>query len=420
MGVSSPQPVLPWPSAQPGPQRGAAARLRLPVVGRGARLAAAAVALTLCGVAILAMVERQTGPPGFLVGLGLAVLPVPLVLGVLVWLDRVAPLPPRALLFCFAWGSCAATLVAILANSWTSDLLASHQGPRGETIGSAVVAPLVEESCKGTAVLLMFLLRRRYADSLTHGIVLAGFTACGFAFTENVLYLGRSYTEDRAAGDGMDGTVYTFLLRGVLSPFAHPLFTALIGIGLGAAALARHPLVRVAAPPAGWLAAVALHGVWNAAAGLGTGGFLLVYGVCMMPAFAGLIGLSVWSRCEELMVIASQLPLYAWSGWLGPGEPEALSVMRLRRRARRQARALYGPAGGQAMTEYIALATALAQLRRSAERGTTPTGEFTLRESELLRRLSAHRPYAASVMARVALPPPPPWAPAGPAPDAPL
>ncbi|MFJ6211729.1 PrsW family intramembrane metalloprotease [Streptomyces sp. NPDC092296] len=370
------------------------------------RLGVTAAVLALCGAVMLGMVERQTGALGFLVGLGLAVLPLPLVLGALAWLDRVAPQTPRDLVFCFAWGACAATLVAIVANSWTADLLVSHQGPRGETIGSAVVAPMVEETCKGAAVLLLFAFRRRGHPGLTRGIVLAGFTACGFAFTENVLYLGRSYTEDRAIGDGFDSTICTFVLRGMLSPFAHPFFTAVIGIGFALAAVARGRLLRVAAPVGGWLAAVLLHGLWNGAASLGTGGFLLVYGVCMVPAFGGLVGLAVWSRGDELRAVGTRLPMYVWAGWLGPAEPMVLGTIRLRSRARLRARALYGPAGGRLMGEYIALATALALLRRRAERGAAPVAEFTARERELLYRLWERRRWAAPVLALVALPHP--------------
>ncbi|WP_230747700.1 PrsW family intramembrane metalloprotease [Streptacidiphilus sp. ASG 303] len=363
---------------------------------------AAALALLLCGVAILELVERQTGRPGLLVGLGLAVLPVPLVLGALAWLDRVEPTPVRALVFCFGWGACAATLVAILANTWTADLLASHRGARGETIGSAVAAPLVEETCKGAAVLLLFLLRRRYVGSVAGGIVLAGVTACGFAFTENVLYLGRSWTEDRAAGHGIDATVCTFVLRGVLSPFAHPLFTALIGIGFATAALARGRLLRTAAPAGGWLAATVLHGTWNAAAALGTGGFLLVYGVFMVPVFGGVIGLAVRARGAGLRAARLQLPAYVRAGWLGEDEPEALGTVRLRGRARRRARALHGPAGARAVDEYVALATALALLRRRAERGAVPVAEFAVREYGLLQRLWRLRPLASPALAEAA------------------
>jgi protease PrsW len=377
---------------------------------RGLRLGVLVVGLALCGAAILAMVQRQTGTSGFLVGLTLAVLPVPFVLGALTWLDRVEPKPVRNLVFCFAWGACAATLVALLANTWTADLLVSHQGARGETIGAAVVAPLVEETSKGAAVLLLFLYRRRDFDGITDGIVLAGFTACGFAFTENVLYLGRSYTEDQVLGDGLGGTFTTFILRGVMSPFAHPLFTAMTGIGFGLAAASRGRVLRVTAPLGGWVLAVLLHGMWNGAAALGSGGFLLVYLLFMVPAFGGLVGLAVWSRSDELRVIGRQLPVYAWAGWLGHAEPVALSAMRLRRQARRRARQLLGPMGSRVMNEYIAFATTLAFLRLKAERGTDAVSAFTEREHELLYRLWERRPAVAPILAEVGAPPMPPWA----------
>jgi RsiW-degrading membrane proteinase PrsW (M82 family) len=139
-------------------------------------------------------------------------------------------------------------------------------------------------------------------------VVLGGITACGFAFTENALYLGRAFTDDqRARLDSIglgeppslrdyDGTVHTFVLRGLLSPFAHPLFTALTGLGIAITlTTGRRWLARLAAP-AGLLLAVALHGVWNAAAGLGTNGFLLVYGLLMVPCFAALVCFAVWAR----------------------------------------------------------------------------------------------------------------------------
>lgn len=133
-------------------------------------------------------------------------------------------------------------------------------------------------------------------------------TACGFAFTENALYLGRAFTTDQrqrldsiGLGDppslrDFDGTVQTFVLRALLSPFAHPLFTALTGIGLAVAlTTGRRWLARLAAPT-GLLLAMALHGTWNAAADLGTDGFLVVYGALMVPCFAALVCFAAWAR----------------------------------------------------------------------------------------------------------------------------
>ncbi|MFB7666596.1 PrsW family intramembrane metalloprotease [Kitasatospora sp. NPDC056138] len=365
--------LLSWhPYVQVERLLGWAARLRYPAVSS----ALAAVALAGCGVLILQLVHRQTGTTGLLVGLGLALLPLPFVLGALAWLNQTARVPLRHTLFCLAWGACAATTVAIMANGWASDFLVAHQGSmRGETIGADFATPLIEESAKGAAMVMLLLplhrrlrcraertcavlvrrspapLRRsvrrlrnaprlrRYLRPLPYfrpatyhgphprggrrrarssprtlaaGVVLGGVTACGFAFTENALYLGRAFTDDqqtRLDGIGLgappslrdfDTTVHTFVLRGLLSPFAHPLFSALTGLGIAISlTTGRRWLARVAAP-VGLLLAIALHGVWNAAAGLGTHGFLLVYGMVMVPCFAALVCFAVWARARTV------------------------------------------------------------------------------------------------------------------------
>jgi RsiW-degrading membrane proteinase PrsW (M82 family) len=140
--------------------------------------------------------------------------------------------------------------------------------------------------------------------------------ACGFAFTENALYLGRAFTSDQqqrldSIGLGeqpslrdFDSTVQTFVLRGLLSPFAHPLFTALTGLGVAIALTTRRRWLARTAAPVGLLLAMALHGVWNAAADLGTHGFLLVYGVLMVPCFGALVGFAAWVRSRSLRHVA--------------------------------------------------------------------------------------------------------------------
>ncbi|MFE9427841.1 PrsW family intramembrane metalloprotease [Kitasatospora sp. NPDC006697] len=287
--------------------------------------AALVLALGGCAVLLLRLVQRQTGTTGLLVGLGLAVLPVPFVLAALTWLNQGARLPLRRLALCLAWGSCAATLIALLANGWAGSWLVAAQGSeRGQALGAELATPLIEETAKGLVLLAVMLpMRRRPRRGtgpsprarvrLRHrrvaaGLVLGGTTACGFAFTENVLYLGRAFTDDQqqrldSIGLGLtpslrdyDDTVHAFLLRALLTPFAHPLFTALTGLGLAVSlGCARRWTARLAAP-AGWLAAVALHGGWNAAAGLGTHGFLAVYTLLMVPCFTALAGLALWAR----------------------------------------------------------------------------------------------------------------------------
>src|SRR5699024_4826502 len=54
-----------------------------------------------------------------------------------------------------------------------------------------------------------------------------------------------------------------FLIRGVFSFFAHPLFTIMTAIGLTIGLRSRSKTVRVLAPLAGFLGAALLHMAWN-------------------------------------------------------------------------------------------------------------------------------------------------------------
>ncbi|MFE2184996.1 PrsW family intramembrane metalloprotease [Streptomyces sp. NPDC059455] len=402
-----------WP--QPPRQRlwGPGGRLARVWHNKALRATALTGLLSLSGLIILALVREQTGTKGFLVGLGLAVLPVPLIIAVFRWLDRVDPKPWRNLLFAFAWGACAATLVALIANGFATEWLMTtvdSSSPTGQadadTWGATFIAPFVEESAKAAAVLLLFLFRRRDFNGLVDGVVVAGITATGFAFTENILYLGSAFVSDQTLGySGIRSTTAaTFFIRAVMSPFAHPLFTSMTGVGFGlAAAAARHQRVRrVLIPVAMLLTAMVLHGVWNGSATLGGYGFLIVYALFMVPVFGLLTWLTLWSRTKELRAIREQLTAYQAAGWLTPPEPLALSSMRARGIARDLARRTHGAAAARTVGEYTAFATSLALLRRRAYRGTAGP-DFTAREKELLDRLWERRETAQPALAHAAL-----------------
>ncbi|MCM2427685.1 PrsW family intramembrane metalloprotease [Streptomyces sp. RKAG337] len=363
--------------------------------------------LALCGVIILALVRQQIGTEGFFVGLALSILPVPVLIWAFIWLDRVEPSPWKNLVFAFAWGACAATLVAILANEYATELLATTftaSPSQTDTWGATFVAPLVEETAKGAAILLLFLFRRRHFESIVDGIVVAGLTATGFAFTENILYLGSAFGEDQAYGSSglQSSTAATFFVRVVMTPFAHPLFTAMTGTGFAIAAMTRpgRPW-RWLAPIGGWLLAMLLHGVWNSSASLAPLGFLAMYGAIMIPVFALVVWLAIWSRSKELGLIRAQLPVYAMAGWLTPPEPVALASMKARSVARSAARRAHGDAAARTVREYIAFATHLAFLRAAAARGTAGP-HFVAREQELLHHLWQRKDVAQPALTHAA------------------
>ncbi|CBG71958.1 MULTISPECIES: PrsW family intramembrane metalloprotease [Streptomyces] len=371
---------------------------------KSVRYGALTALLAVSGLVILALVREQTGTEGFLVGLGLALLPLPLLMSAFRWLDRVEPGPWRNLVFAFAWGACAAALIAIVANSFATRWIATATADpsHADTLGATVIAPVVEETAKAAAVLLVFLFRRRDFTSLVDGVVIAGFTATGFAFTENILYLGTAFgTDQLSGGTGLASvTAATFFVRVIMSPFAHPLFTVLTGIGFGVAAVSAdwQRGRRVLVPLSGLLLAMAMHSVWNGSATFGEYGFFAVYAGFMVPAFGLLTWWAIWARQRELRAVREALPAYAAAGWLTPPEPYVLGSMRARRVAREYAAHHFGKAGARSVAEYETYATRLAFLRHRGLRGRAGS-DFALRERELLFELWRRREVARPAMA---------------------
>ncbi|MFJ4981560.1 PrsW family intramembrane metalloprotease [Streptomyces coeruleorubidus] len=385
------------------------------------RYGALTTLLAISGLVILALVREETGTEGFLVGLGLATLPVPLLIAAFRWLDRVEPGPWRNLLFCFAWGACAAALIAIVANSFATRWIATATADpsSADTLGATVIAPVVEETAKAAAVLLVFLFRRRDFTGILDGVVMAGVTATGFAFTENILYLGTAFgTDQLTGGTGIASvTAATFFVRIIMSPFAHPLFTVLTGIGFGISALAadRQHIRRLAFPLSGLLLAMGLHAIWNGSSAWGEYGFFAVYAAFMVPLFGLLTWLVIWTRQRELKTVRTELPAYAVAGWLSPVEPYALGSMRARRIARQYARRHAGRAAAWQVAQYEGYATSLAFLRHRGRRGRAGA-DFVVRERELLDELWRRRETARPALdhaARITAPPvpvaAPPW-----------
>ncbi|MER5930374.1 PrsW family intramembrane metalloprotease [Streptomyces sp. NPDC002054] len=364
--------------------------------------------LATSGVAILELVREQTGTPGFFVGLGLALFPVPALMAAFRWLGRVSPGPWPCLLYCFGWGACAAALIAILANSFATEWIAAATADPSDAdqLGSVAIAPVVEESAKAAALLLVFLFRRRLLTGFTDGFVLAGFTATGFAFTENILYLGNAFGEDLGSGTAaLDSlTAATFFVRIMLSPFAHPLFTVLTGLGFGAAALCGRRSARIGLPLLGLALAMGAHALWNSSSELGEYGFYLVYGCVMVPVFVLLAVLAVRLRQRQLRAVGSELAVYAAAGWLSPVEARALASMPARALARSLARHAGGRPARRVVLRYEADAAELALLRYRARRGgPARVPEFAERERELLRRIWLRRPQAGPALIRAAM-----------------
>ena len=203
-----------------------------------------------------------------------ALIPLPLLWVSYWWLDRYEPEPRRYKLAAFVWGGVVAVAIALVLQIW----IQSAYDVSDDTMAS-VVAPLTEEPAKCLFLLLTFMRARRVIDGFLDGLIFAGLVGIGFAFVENIGYYAASYLgSDDIKIDGPAGVTTTFIVRGVFSPFAHPLFTSAFGIAIGLAVTRKSKFAKVGIVLLGLALSIGLHAMWNASLSFGGGaGFLLVY-----------------------------------------------------------------------------------------------------------------------------------------------
>lgn len=338
------------------------------VLRRWIWIGASALLFLLSGLVFAAGLDMELGVTTSLIGLGAALLPLGLVLPAVLWLDRFEAEPTRYLVTSFLWGACVATAGALVLNTSSMLLIAQVAGQESaKDMAAVVVAPVVEESLKGLGVLLVLLLRRREFDGVVDGIVYAATTAAGFAFAENILYLGRGWGQY-----GVSGLAVVLLARGVFGAFAHPMFTSCTGVGLGIAAMRSRGTLRFVAPVVGLALAMCLHAVWNTTALLGADGALTLYFVLQLPLFIAAGLFAAWARRREGRVITRELAGYEPAGVLTPPEVTMLGTMPARRAARHWAGTVGGPDNRRRMRRFQDQATELAFLRRRVRNGTAP------------------------------------------------
>jgi hypothetical protein len=216
----------------------------------------------------------------------------------------------------------------------------------------------------------------------------------GFAFTENILYYGRIFdqlSQEAGSNAGLRGTIVLFVIRGGISPFAHPLFTSFTAIGIGIAVRHRSTVVRFGAPVLGYLGAVLAHGLWNGGASwAGGGGFIGVYLFLMVPVFIGMVVFALVMRSREGQMIASRLYDYVRFGWMTPQDVPLIATLRGRKALRQNARRYGGPAEAAAKA-FQQTATELAYLRDKIVRQVIGA-EALETEKKLLDELRARRP----------------------------
>lgn len=338
------------------------------------------------------------GATGFVISVLTAVVPVTILIPLILALDRLEPEPRPVLFFAFAWGAGVAVVASLLLNAWgMRNVAVPLFGPEaGGLVTTSVVAPLVEESAKGMVLLILLWRRRHEIDTFTDGVVYGGMVALGFAFTENILYFLGAFFE---------GTlVATFALRGLVAPFGHPVYTAMIGVGVAYAAM-RTGWLRLLAPVAGWLGAVLLHGMWNGASFFGWTGLGAAY-LVLFCVLLGILVLAARDRRSQVEAIDKYIPPYISTGLVSPADITMLSSLTARRQAREWAGRNAGSKGRAAMKDYQLAATELALLHHKLDAG-RPRQDWKIRRDSYLALMHVAREV---FLGRVPRPVSPGWA----------
>ncbi len=340
----------------------------------------------LASVAVLLYLVSGLGVTGVAIAAVAALVPFAIVLAVVRWIDRWEPEPRAALVFAVLWGAGVAVAVALLFDLGVQIVVGGAGAGQNDVLQAIVQAPLVEEAAKGFGVLLLFWFNRRNFDGPVDGIVYAAAVAAGFAFSENILYFGRSIAEN---GVGTDFAVL-FVARGLFSPFAHALFTSCIGFALGRAAERTGAGGAVGWYLLGLIPAAILHALWNGGLTFSrsTVGYYLTVEV---PLFLLAVGLVLGVRARERRITRVRLGEYADAGWFTPDEVALLSTWTGRRHALRWAdRQPDRRAKRRAMVRFVRDATRLGHARQRLLRSRAGVGR-TPDEQELLARITADR-----------------------------
>jgi protease PrsW len=182
---------------------------------------------------------------------------------------------------------------------------------------------LIEEAVKLAA--LWLLARRLPRYTMRDGIVLGAAVGFGFAAFESAGYAFNALFT--STGLSLLNLVETEVLRGILTPLGHGLWTAILGAALFATA-ARSGRLRLSRAVLGWYAVVVLlHALWDASQGIALWLTLLFTGTPTQRMMGGLDGVP--------NVTEAQVHIYTILSWALMALDGLVGVLILRGRWRR-------------------------------------------------------------------------------------
>jgi protease PrsW len=320
-------------------------RIRIGLLGCFLALIAALAFIVVAIIVVAAVPDRV----GLALSITAASIPALVYAWIVLRLDRYEAEPVRAIVACFAWGAVGAVLFTLIAGAIFERTLRGYLDEEAIWVTQvAIGAPVIEESFKGIAVLILLLVARHEVDNVLDGLVYGALVGVGFAMTENIIYFGQAYIEN---GFREFGTLV--LARAVLGGFGHPAYTAVTGAAIGwSRSRYGRGFARLIVPILGWAIAVGLHMAWNAglfvtAFVLGdTAGLLQMVAIqaaiVIAPAVLVLYAIARISARHELQILRTELRGEVERGSLTEGEYRVITDVPSRRQAVAAARARGG------------------------------------------------------------------------------
>lgn len=300
---------------------------------------------------------------------------------------------------CFAWGGAVATWISLHVNTWMAHMLAVSGGvdPSSGAGPAVYAAPFVEESCKAAVLFLLAIVAGRRMTSIIQTVSMAGLSAIGFAFVENITYYARADNYARvtiSAGDPTEAVKQLVRLRGIYTSFGHPLFTSMTAIGLALGLRSRSRLVRILAPVTGFVAAVIGHMTFNGLSSIMPMAQLTKAWYVALAILGSVVVLLVVRLLREGRIIRNRLADFVRVGLLPQTDVDTLSALRRRKWAGLVALS-HGPRCWWRTMAFLRAGTELAELRDAVVRGIDddPRDE----QAQLIDTMDRLRPSAITV-----------------------
>ncbi len=179
---------------------------------------------------------------------------------------------------------------------------------QGLTFSTALLVGLIEEGCKILAVIIVA--RRMHSRSQIDGLLLGAAVGMGFAALEST---GYAFTAFLSSQGHITASIFSTILRGLLAPFGHGTWTAILGAVLFRQSGPRH--FRITFPVIlTYLFVSLLHGLWD---GFPLFLFPFVVGVSgvnipLASVIIGILGIVVltvlYQRSIRQRILTGQLP----------------------------------------------------------------------------------------------------------------